>query len=175
MMRTIEKLGSVCLVLAAILLARTPAFAGGDWNDQAVAWRPYEQGIAEAKQANKPVCLIFFTEWCPHCTAYSKLFHEPKVIEKSKSFVMIRLDNDKEKELAAKYSGDGQYIPRTFFLSPAGELAADITANPDKYKYFYGEGNPEPLLAGMDTALKKFGGAAPAGAESKPAAGGGKK
>lgn len=176
MMRTIEKLGSLCLLLAAVLLAGTPAFAGGDWNDKGVAWRPYAQGITEAKQSNKPVCLVFYTEWCPHCTAYSKLFHDPKVVEKAKSFVMIRLDNDKEKELAAKYSGDGQYIPRTFFLSPAGEFAADLTANPDKYKYFYGEGNPDPLLAGMDRALKKFGGKAPAAATgSTPAAGETKK
>jgi thiol:disulfide interchange protein len=56
--------------------------------------------LAEAKKANKPVLLIFYTEWCPHCTNYSKLFHDPKVVEQAKQFVMVRVDNDKNKDLA---------------------------------------------------------------------------
>jgi protein-disulfide reductase (glutathione) len=144
------------LVLAVLALA-SPALAGGDWNDAGIKWRPYEEGLAAAKKEKKPVCLVFFTEWCPHCTNYSKVFHDPKVVEKSKKFVMIRLDKDKQKEVSAKYAPDGEYIPRTYFLASDGTLDKDVHAPRDKFLYFYDEGNPESLLGGMDAALKKLG------------------
>jgi len=155
-MSTIRSLRFVLLATLIFAALRIPAaHAGGDWNDSGIKWRGYEDGLAEAKKENKPVCLIFFTEWCPHCTRYSGVFHDPKVVEKSKSFVMIRLDKDKNTELSAKHKPDGEYIPRTYFLSPSGEFIADIHAPRDKYQYFYNEADPAELLASMDTALKK--------------------
>ncbi len=150
----------VLLLAAAIgsMIAAAPraARAAEDWNDAGVAWQPYEAGLAKAKKEKKPICLIFFTEWCPHCKNYSGVFHDPKVVEESKKFVMIRLDKDKNKELSAKYAPDGQYIPRTYFLASSGQLDADIHAPRDSYKYFYDEKNPASVLGGMDEALKKL-------------------
>jgi len=140
----------------ASLLVVAPARAAGDWNDGGIAWQPYEAGLALAKKDKKPVCLVFFTEWCPHCSNYSKVFHDPAVVAKSKSFVMIRLDKDKNDELSGKYSLDGQYIPRTFFLSSAGVLEPELHAPRDQYKYFYDEHDPKGILAGMDAALAKL-------------------
>ncbi len=131
------------------------AVAGGDWNDQEIKWRTYDDGLAEAKKAKKPVMLIFFTEWCPHCKNYSGVFHDPKVVAKSKDFVMIRLDADKNKELSEKYAVDGSYIPRTYFLSSNGTLA-DIHAPREQFKYFYDEHNASSVLAGMDAAQKQL-------------------
>ena len=145
------------LALTLLLPAALPrlARAGGDWNDGAVAWQPYEAGLAEAKREHKPICLIFYTQWCPHCTNYSKVFHDPAVVERAKRFVMIRLDKDQNGELSAKYAPDGEYIPRTLFLSSDGVLDAAITAPREKYKYFYDEQDPKSVLAGMDAALAK--------------------
>jgi thiol-disulfide isomerase/thioredoxin len=147
---------SFVLITCLLMLAPTSVWAGGDWNDSAIQWRSYEDGLAEAKKDDKPVCLIFFTEWCPHCTRYSGVFHDAKVVEKSKQFVMIRVDKDKHEELSGKHAPDGQYIPRTFFLSPGGEFATDIHAPRDKYLYFYNPGDRGEILAAMDTALKKL-------------------
>ena len=148
---------TVLLLLAlATLFAAVPVRAGGDWNDQAIGWQPYEAGLARAKKEKKPVCLVFFTEWCPHCTNYSKVFHDPAVVAKAKDFVMIRLDKDQNAELSGKYAPDGQYIPRTFFLSSAGVLEPELHAPRDQYKYFYDEGDPKSVLAGMDAALAKL-------------------
>ena len=133
-----------------------PAFAGGDWNDAGINWQSYEQGLAKAKEANKPVCLIFYTEWCPHCVNYSKVFHDANVTERAKQFVMIRIDKDKRPDVSAKYAPDGQYIPRTYFLSPAGTLDPSIHEARDGYKYFYSEHNPAALLGGMRQALQKL-------------------
>lgn len=144
--------------LVAILgyLSPQASLAGGDWNDAGIRWRTFEEGLAEAKDEKKPVCLIFYTEWCPHCTNYSKIFHDPKVVEQAKKFVMIRIDNDREKEISRKYAIDGSYIPRTYFLSSEGEVDASIHAPRPNYKYFYDEANPASVLAGMEAALKKL-------------------
>lgn len=143
--------------LAALLVlgATGTARAGGDWNDQQIKWRTYDEGLAEAKKAKKPVMLVFFTEWCPHCKNYSGVFHDPKVVAKSKDFVMVRLDADKNKALSEKYAVDGSYIPRTYFLAPNGTLS-DVHAPREQFKYFYDERNPASILAGMDAAQKQF-------------------
>jgi len=135
--------------------AADTALAGGDWNDQQIKWRTYDDGLAEAKKAKKPVMLIFFTEWCPHCKNYSGVFHDPKVVAKSKDFVMIRLDADKNKELSEKYAVDGSYIPRTYFLASNGTLS-EIHAPREQFKYFYDEHNADSVLASMDTASKQL-------------------
>ena len=144
------------LMTVVALAAAAPALAGGDWNDAGVQWQPYEQGLAAAKKDKKPVLLIFYTEWCPHCANYSKLFHDEKVVAETKKFVMIRLDKDKNAELSKKFSPDGEYIPRTYFLSSDGTLDASLTAPRDQYKYFYDERDPKGILGGMDAALKKL-------------------
>ena len=143
-------------VIAALVLTGGRVHAGGDWNDAQIGWKSYDEGLAAAKKEQKPICLVFFTEWCPHCRNYSGVFHDPKVVEKSKSFVMIRLDKDKNAEISKKYAPDGEYIPRTYFLSPDGTLDPEIHAPRPQYKYFYDEAQPGSVLGGMDEALKKL-------------------
>jgi thiol-disulfide isomerase/thioredoxin len=147
-------------VALAVSLVAAPlagqALAGGDWNDSGIAWKGYEDGLALAKREGKPVCLIFYTDWCPHCSRYSGVFHDPKVVEMSKKFVMIRLNKDANNELSTKYAPDGQYIPRTFFLSSAGEMQPDVHAPRPTYQYFYDEADPAGVLKGMDDALAKL-------------------
>ena len=144
------------LALTLGLSSSPTAIAGGNWNDAGIAWRSHEAGLKEAQSQKKPICLVFYTEWCPHCSTYSRVFSDPKVVEKSKSFVMIRLDRDKNLELSKQHAPDGEYIPRTFFLSRDGKLDPGIHAPREKYLYFYDENAPSSLLAGMDAALEKL-------------------
>lgn len=141
----------VLLALGSGLHAGSP-----DWNDAEIDWQGYEQGLTAAKESERPVCLVFYTTWCPHCTNYANVFRDSEVVEKSKAFVMIRLDKDKNRELSRKYSPDGEYIPRTYFLGSDGELEATLTETREKYKYFYAENDPGAILAGMDRALAKL-------------------
>jgi thiol:disulfide interchange protein len=152
-MKTTAKTLALALLL---LLTATAARAAGDWNDAGIHWRPYADGLAEAKKEKKPICLIFYTDWCPHCANYSKVFHDAKVVQAAKGFVMIRINGDQEKELSKQYAVDGAYIPRTFFLSSAGQLEPSIHAPREKFKYFYDESNPTSVLAGMEAAQKKL-------------------
>jgi len=143
------------LTAAVLVLLAAPARAH-DWNDQNVAWKPLDDGLALAKKEKRPVCLVVYTETCPHCANYAKVFHDPKVVEKSKQLVMVRLDQGKDREHTGKYVPDGAYIPRTMFLAADGTLAPDIHAPREQYKYFYDENNPASVLAGMDAALAKL-------------------
>jgi thiol:disulfide interchange protein len=153
-------LAALLAVFSVLLVAPRPAQAGGDWNDAGIAWRSYADGLAEAKKDGKPICLIAFTEWCPHCKNYSGVFHDPKVVEMSKKFVMIRLDQDQNKDLLKDMGPDGQYIPRTLFLSSDGKLDADLRTPRETYRYFYDESRADGssgILTGMKRALDKFG------------------
>lgn len=136
--------------------ARATAAAGETWNASQIDWQTYEAGLARAKAENKPVCLIFFTSWCPHCKTYSRIFDDPKVVAKARDFVMIRLNADDEAEVARRFAKDGGYIPRTFFLASNGTPDFDIHAPRDKFAYFYDEKNPAGILAGMDEAARKL-------------------
>lgn len=147
----------VSAVVVCLALACAVAFAGvEDWNDANIRWMPYQEGLATAKKNHRPICLIFFTTWCPHCANYSKVFSDPEVVKRSKSFVMIRLDKDRNQEVSKQYKPDGEYIPRTFFLSSAGVLDESLTEDRPQFKYFYSENDPASLLAGMDRALRKL-------------------
>lgn len=168
--RAVAALASVASVaalgLALALVPAAPALAGGDWNDAGIAWKSLDAGLAEAKSADKPVCLVFYTDWCPHCTNYSRVFHDKAVVEAAKSFVMVRINKDQDAAASAKYAPDGQYIPRTFFLKSDGTLRTDVTEQRDQYRYFYDEDDPASLLRAMKTAL----GQAPAAAAAPAAA-----
>lgn len=136
--------------------AAAAAVAGETWNAAQIDWQPYEAGLARAKAENKPICLIFYTSWCPHCKTYSRVFEDPRVVAKARNFVMIRLNADTESELARRFSKDGGYIPRTFFLAPDGTPDFSIHAARDKFLYFYDERDPASLLAGMEEAERKL-------------------
>ncbi len=147
----------ILLLSLAVPASAAPGTAGSTgWNDAQIKWRSYEEGLASARKEKKPVCLVFYTTWCPHCKRFSQIFSDPAVVERSKNFVMIRLDSDKNKDLSAKYAVDGEYIPRTFFLSPEGILDPAVHSRRDRYKYFYDESRPEGILFGMDLALKTW-------------------
>jgi thiol:disulfide interchange protein len=138
-------------------LTPAPAAAAAEsWNAAQIDWQPYEAGLAKAKAQNKPLCLVLYTSWCPHCRNYSHVFDDAQVVERARSFVMVRANADDEAALARKYAPDGGYIPRTFFLAPDGTLDPEIHAPRPKFLYFYDERSPAGLLAGMTEALRKL-------------------
>ena len=143
-------------LLGALTFALKARATIEDWNDANIKWMSYTDGLAEARTSHKPICLIFFTTWCPHCKNYSGVFSDPEVVKKSQSFVMIRLDKDKNADISKKYAPDGEYIPRTYFLSSDGTLDPSLSEARDQFKYFYDEKNASSILAGMDRALKKL-------------------
>lgn len=116
------------LVIASLLLLPSLAFAAINWNDKAVKWHGYEDGIAAAKRDNKPILLVVYADWCGVCKQYSKMFNDPAVVNSSRNVVLIRLNQDKDGKYLAKYSLDGKYVPRTYIMNK------DQVIQPSPYK-----------------------------------------
>jgi thiol-disulfide isomerase/thioredoxin len=165
--RSRSRAALLALALASFCAPGT-LFAAHDWNDAAIAWVPIDKGLEAAKSQGRPICLVIYTEWCPHCANYARVFHDPKVVESAARFVMVRVDKDKNPEVSARYAVDGQYIPRTYFLGPGGTVETAIHAPREKFLYFYDEKDPASLLAGMRAALEGVEGNRPAEGGSRP-------
>ncbi len=64
----------LCRVLLALALAASIASAGTvaskdghDCNDAAIGWKGFEEVLAAARDSSQPICLVYYTHWCPHC------------------------------------------------------------------------------------------------------------
>ncbi len=142
--------------VAVALSISTSARAGGDWNDEGIAWKDLPEALAAAEKEGTPVCLVVYTDWCPHCTNYSKVFHDAAIEERAKHFSMVRIDQDKRKRVAERYAPDGAYVPRTLFLGADGQIDESLHAPRAKYVHFYDEHDPVSLRQAMDAALEKL-------------------
>lgn len=144
--------------------ARAPlGAAAADWNESEVTWYDYGAGLAEGKRRGLPILLVFYTDWCPHCHNYSRLFHDPEVVRLSRAFVMVRVERDGNRDVSAVYDIDGDYIPRTFFLAPNAAVLTDLTGGNEEFRYFLDEHDPTELCAMMLLALERLGVAEPPG------------
>ena len=105
--------------------------------------------LALAKAEGKPVMIDFMATWCPPCHAMEdSTFSDPKVIERSKDFIPVRIDVDEQREVAVQYDGNarkygGVGIPNILFLGSDGT----------KQKHIVGYHGPEALLSVMDSVL----------------------
>jgi len=124
-----------------------------DWNDGAIDWVTYEVGMARAAAERRPILLVFYTDWCPHCHNYSRVFHAPEVVDLARSLVMIRVERDGNRELSEMYDFDGEYIPRTFVLTSAGEVRTELHGKNPSFLYFIDEHAPGELVALMRAAV----------------------
>ncbi len=88
-----------------------------------IAWRTsLSTAMQEAQRQHKPLMVDFFATWCGPCKMLdAQTYTDKNVIRESKNFVAVRLDVDKNTELAKKYKVDG--IPNVLFLRPDGSVA----------------------------------------------------
>lgn len=142
--------------------------APADWNERQVDWVPYAEGLAAGRARHVPIVLIFYTDWCPHCHNYSRLFHDPELVRLSQRFVMIRVERDGSRDVSALYDIDGEYIPRTFFLTPTGAVLTDLASDNADYRYFLDEHDPSMLMSLMRGALERLGATARDGSGGRP-------
>lgn len=148
-------LGAPGCLRAAGEAQEAPAIAEGeaDWNDGAIAWATYEEGLARAAAERRPIVLVFYTDWCPHCHDFSRVFHSPDVVDLAREFVMIRVERDGNRDVSEMYDFDGEYIPRTFFLTSGGEVRSELHGNNPSFRYFVDEHESRELVALMRRAL----------------------
>jgi len=71
-----------------------------------ISWyKDIEQASAAAREANKPMLLDFWADWCVACWVMkNSVYTEAGVVEVvSKKFVPVQIDFDKQEKLARKY------------------------------------------------------------------------
>ncbi len=118
--------GIAAVVIATLLV--------GNWFMQGpgVTWNIYSnQLLAESKNANKPVIIDFYADWCSPCRELDEVtFHHPDVVKQAEShFTMIKVDvtragNPINEQLLKQYGVKG--VPTVVFLDAQGRERLDL-------------------------------------------------
>jgi FKBP-type peptidyl-prolyl cis-trans isomerase 2 len=133
--------------LELVSVTKADAFKGVN-----VSWlENHDQGLAVAKQAEKPAVLVLYAEWCQWC---KKLFGETvqdlRIKGLKESFVWVRVNSDQQAEYKAKYGQNG--FPMIVLLHPDGTIAGKIDGFRDgaalagELRRFLAEGGRKPVL-----------------------------
>ena len=122
--------------VAVLVLTAVPAGCGGGVdapaptaaaNGESIDWMTeLEPALAKAKETGKPVMVDFYATWCPPCKMLdAQTYTDAGVIEKSKEWVMVRIDVDQNKELSRQYGI--QSIPTIVLIDPNGKEMSRTT------------------------------------------------
>jgi len=93
--------------------------------DNGVAWsQSYEAGTKVATAEKSPVLLFFTASWCRWCQKLEReVLAEPKVVSELRKFVCVRLDVDKNHDVAMAYGVVS--MPRIVVVNTQGEIIGD--------------------------------------------------
>ena len=134
----------------AIIDKDTPQLAG-NWNYPAIRWRTYRDGLSEMERSGKPGLLVLQQRDCVLCRSYQRVFHSDYITAFSDDFVFILADAENEPAVQQLYDIDGDYLPRTFVLSPDGGLALRATSAHPRQRFFVDPHRPEALSTLLQT------------------------
>jgi thioredoxin:protein disulfide reductase len=142
----VKRVFGVALLVVAAWFVK-PIFGARTDAKSPINWQPYSAGLLTG--ASQPLLLDFYADWCIPCHEMdNKTYSDPRVIEKAKQFVMVKVDLTKQgvapvDELVRKYSIVG--MPTTAFLAPGGREHGDLRQ--------VGFVNADKLLNSMAAAL----------------------
>lgn len=79
---------------------------------------PYKKALETAKTQGKPLFIMLYAEWCPHCNQMKKeVFSDPNVMDFLKeNYVCIWKNIEKEEGLALKNKYNTKSLPTFLFL-----------------------------------------------------------
>ena len=128
----------ICCMGAALQVAGTPPLTSILWQHN------LETAQKQSLKEKKPILLDFSAEWCAPCKKMLQTTYKNKgVIAKSRKFVPVLLDYDKQKAVAKKYGVDS--LPTLLFFSPDGKEVLRLHEFQDA----------KALLKQMNLVLKK--------------------
>jgi thiol:disulfide interchange protein len=91
-----------------------------------IAWQEdFAKALKIAAKEKKLIIVDFYADWCPPCVEMLKTTYKDKaVVARSKEFVPLLINVDKNPELVKKYDVSG--IPRILFLDAKGKVVTDV-------------------------------------------------
>jgi uncharacterized protein YyaL (SSP411 family) len=110
-----------------------------------INWIDYETGMNQGKEFDRLIIIDFYTDWCTWCQVMeNSTYIDPVVVARSKEFVCIKVDGDRNVQLVNEYNIEG--YPTTFFLMPDGSV----------FDKTVGYIEPEEFLQKMDDAISEY-------------------
>jgi thiol:disulfide interchange protein DsbD len=141
-----KAVGVACLIIGVVSVVPRPSPA------DEIAWQPYSTAILkQADQEGRPVILDFYADWCLDCHEMERTtYRDTRVIEASKSFVMVKVDvtesdSPEARRLLEEFAVWG--VPTLIFLNAQGEEIAESRA--------VGYVGSEDLLRKMEQVLRE--------------------
>ena len=122
-------------------------------NHNGIKWgNNLDSAFTLASNSNKFIMIDFMAEWCPPCKEMDKnTFSNKNIIKKSNEFILVRIDVDKQQNIAEEYNGNarkygGIGIPNILFLDKEKKIIRHIVGFHDV----------DQLIGIMDSVLMKL-------------------
>jgi thiol-disulfide isomerase/thioredoxin len=133
--------------------AEAPGANAVAWHGN-IEWHEWTDALAIAKRESKPIMVVVYADWCPHCRALGPVFADPDIEAMAKRLVMVRQNHDENPAWLEPYNQKyGAYVPRIFFFDSSGKMRDDLTSGHPRYPYFYAAEQPEFLKQTMRRAI----------------------
>ena len=140
------------LLLIALLIVGCKKQVSED-NHNGIKWgNNLDSALTLASNSNKFIMIDFMAEWCPPCKEMDKnTFSNTNIIKKSNEFIPVRIDVDKQQNIAEEYNGNakkygGIGIPNILFLDKEKKIIRHIVGFHDV----------DQLMGIMDSVLMKL-------------------
>ncbi len=115
----------VLLVVSASRAAEEQTSSPAPRRESGLAWsQSYEVGTKVAAMEKSPILLFFTASWCPWCRRLEQeVLVEPKVMSELRKFVCVKLDVDKNHDVAMAYGVVS--MPRVIVINTQNEIIGD--------------------------------------------------
>ena len=118
----------IFLAILLLLVSVTSAVAEDQEKEdlRSISWVGYNEGLALARDFDKPVFIHFTASWCKWCQKMKKeTYTDPEVVRfMNENFVAVMVDTEKLPTLARKYGVES--LPTLWFLDSQGDGLTNI-------------------------------------------------
>ena len=141
------------LILLSILLIVGCEEQVSEDSHNGIQWgNNLDSAFTIASNSNKFIMIDFMAEWCSPCKEMDKkTFSNTNIIKKSNEFIPVRIDVDKQQNIAEEYNGNarkygGIGIPNILFIDKEKKIIRHIVGFHDV----------DQLMGIMDSVLMKL-------------------